>query len=197
MTDILQLIFYNAPSTASALDIVEQCVSMGVSIFTGVIAIIGLGYIKPLKDKTRAATFTFWSQLSVRLTVIRKWIEQDNGLLDNMYSGNAKIEWSVLAPSTERITQFKEIVQSTLDYIKETSDQMPAYKGWSKDYAEIINYLSDMVIYDIANNSEYFKFVTPVSENARTQYCSEICDTISKICTHIEAKQKKIEKKIV
>lgn len=122
MTDILQLVFYNAPSTASALDIIEKCVGMSASILAGVIAIIGLGYIRPLKDKTRAATFTFWSQLSVRLTVIRKWIEQDNGLLDNMYSSDAKKEWSVLAPNTDRITQFKEIVQSTLNYIKETSD---------------------------------------------------------------------------
>lgn len=74
---------------------------------------------------------------------------------------------------------------------------MPAYKGWSEDYAKIINYLSDMIIFDLANNDGYFKFVTPVSENVRKQHCTEICDTITRMCTQIEIKQKKIEKKIV
>lgn len=197
MTDFLQLIFYNAPSTASALEIVEKCVNIGVNVFTGVVAIIGIGYIKPLKDKTRAATFTFWSQLSIRLTVIRKWIEHDNGILDNMYSSNAKMGWSILAPDTDRIKQFKEIVQATLDYLEETSDQMPAYKGWSEDYTKLIEYLSDIIIYDIADNTGYFKFIAPVREDQREQYCSEICEIIVRICSGIENKQKEIEKKIV
>lgn len=197
MTEILQLIFYNTPSTASTLEIVEKCVNMGVSVFTGVVAIIGLGYIKPLKDKTRAATFTFWSQLSVRLILIRKWINHDNGLLDNMYSGNAKKEWVVLAPKADRIKQFKEIVQATLDYIEETSDQMPAYIGWSGDYAKLIGYLSDMIVYDITDNTGYFKFTKPVGEDERKKYCTEICETIDAICKGIKRKQEKIEKRIV
>lgn len=197
MTDILQLIFYNTSSTASVVDVVEQYANIGVSILTGVVAIIGLGYLKPLKDKTRAATFTFWSQLSVQLTVISKWIEQDNGVLDNMYSGNAKRAWSVLTPDSERIKQFKEIVQATLNYIKETDDQMPAYEGWSEDYTRVIGYLSDMVVYDISNNTGYFKFVTEASEDQRKKYCSEICDAIKKLCDGIVEKQKEIEKKIV
>lgn len=197
MTEIINLIFYNTPSTASALDIAEKCVNIGVSVFTGVIAIIGLGYIKPLKEKTKAATFTFWSQLSVHLTVIRKWIEQDNGILDNMYSSNAKKGWGVLAPDSDRIKQFKETVQETLEYIKAANDQMPAYKGWSEDYAKLIGYLSDMIVYDIGDNTGYFKYVTEVSEAQRGKNCSDICETIKKLCTGIEQKQKEIEQKIV
>lgn len=105
--------------------------------------------------------------------------------------------WSVLTPDLNRIKQFKEIVQATVDYIKETNDQMPAYKGWSEDYAKIIEYLSDMLVYDIANNTGYFKFLTQATENQRKKYCTDICETIDRICKGIKTKQKEIEKRIV
>ncbi len=197
MTAFLCFVFYNSPSTSSAPELIETYANIVVSILTGVVAILGLGYLKPLKDKTKAATFTFWSQISVRIMVIRKWIEANNGVLDNMYSPAAKKEWTMLSPDEEQINQFKEIVQNTLDYIKNANDQMPAYHGWSEDYAKLIDYLGDMLIYDIANSNDYFKFNVSTTDEDRKKYCSEICKTIDKICSEIKKRQKKIEKKII
>ena len=158
---------------------------------------LGIGCIKPLKEKTWSATFTFWSQLSVRLMLIRRWLELDTGVLDNLYSPNAKQGWSSLTPSAERINQFLKIVQSTLDYIQNADDQMPAYHGWSEDYSNLIGYLEDMIVYDISNSITYFKFSTAVTDQQRRQFCQDLCALIDKICSNIKKKQQEIEDKIV
>ena len=106
MTDFLCTICYNASSSASIIEIVEIGANIFVAIMTGVVAMLGIGCIKPLKEKTWSATFTFWSQLSVRLMLIRRWLELDTGVLDNLYSPNAKQGWSSLTPTAERINQF-------------------------------------------------------------------------------------------
>lgn len=196
MFEYLSKIWNTICSVISEPELIESYCNIISTILMGVIAIIGLGYLKPLKEKAMSATFNFWSQLKVRLLTIKKWLEQDCGLLDNMYSPNSKKDITALAPESTRIDEFKNIVKSTLDFIENSNDQMPAYIGWSKDYTELIAYLEDMILYDVCDHKQFFKFTSPITEENRKKYADDICTVITNICSGIENKQNKIEKQI-
>lgn len=173
-------------------DLISDFVEIMSKIVVGVVSIIGIMYIKPLKDKTITATFTFWSQLKVRLSEIRVRLEADEGILWNIYEQKSQER---LAPTMTRVQELKDEIQNTLDYIKKTPDQMPAYQGWSGDYTKLISLLEDCLVYDICDDKHHFK---PVTDGGKiVDYNTEIRTVINKICSEIDRRQKYIEKKIV
>lgn len=174
------------------IESISDIADIVLSVLTGVIAIIGISYIKPLKDKTISATFTFWSQLKIRLIPIKARLEADNDILSNIYNDD---DDESLHPKKDRITELKTDIQNTLEYIKNTPDQMPAYRGWSVDYAKLILLLEDCLVYDIENGESYFKNI--IHDSTNKNYQEEICKTIDKIICGIDERQKKIEKKIL
>ena len=176
---------------------IKDVASIFLSIVTGVGIIRGFYYLKTYKDKTHMATFTFWLQLKIRLTELSSWLKNDMGLVCNLYSQESKRAWeSSLAPDEIRIRQFKENVEETIRYMKTTPDQMPAYNGWMKDYNILIDFLNDVVQYDICNSSKYFKFTEQKSEKDMEDYCNKICQSIDNLCDQINKKQIEIEKEL-
>ena len=115
-----------------------------------------------------------------------------------MYSNEAKGSWeNLLTPSESKIKEFKTIVEETIQYAKSANDQMPAYIGWSDDYNKVLEYLNDMIIYDISNSKYGFKFNTPVSRQDAESYIDSICAVIDKVCMSIDKRQKVIELEIL
>lgn len=176
-------------------DFISNCIDIILKIVTGVIAIIGLRYIKPLKDKTLGATFTFWSQLKIRLIRIRVRLEADKGILKNLYAENDQDSVEGLSPSTHRVDELKKDIEDTIDFIRKTPDQMPAYQGWSKDYFTLLFMLEECIVYDICDNQNHFKAVLDAQE--KIDYSNKMCDIIDKMCIEIDKKQNEIEKQIV
>lgn len=169
-----------------------------LSIVTGVSIIRGIGYLKSYKDRKNAATFTFWSQLRMRLIKLFNWLDNDHSLLDNLYPEDLRNSWeSNLQAEAERVAEFKKGVQETIQYIESTSDQMPVYIGWTEDYNKLIEFLYDIIQYDICNPNKYFKFKENKSLRDREQYCVFMCELIKKMCAQIEQKQKDIERHII
>lgn len=192
-SDIVNIIKY----VLQDYEMLEAYTSISSNFLMGVLGILGLSFIKPLKDKTFSATFTFWSQLRVRLKNISDWLEQDKDLLNNMYNSNIRKTWSTLTPEIDRIESFKEIVEETLQYIQQAADQMPAFVGWSKEYNETIKNLQEFILFDICEPNKYFKYNKPETIEQRNQYISSICSSIDLLCNEIEEKQNKLEKKIL
>lgn len=80
--------------------------SIFLSVITGVSIIKGLGYLKNYKEKTNAATFTFWTQLRMRIFVLMRWLEEDNSLVNNLFSPSSKDTWeSDLSQQSKRIKE--------------------------------------------------------------------------------------------
>lgn len=168
-----------------------------LSTVTGVSIIKGVGYLKDFKEKTNAATFTFWTQLRMKLFVLMKWLEEDNSLVNNLYSPSSKDTWeSDLSQSSNRIQEFQDKVKNLIHYIETTSDQMPAYNGWIADYNFIFHFLSDIIQYDICNAQEFFKYNDERSIQHRTEYCNKVCKAMKRMCEGIETRQQKVEKEI-
>lgn len=197
MTEFLETIIHTVCNADVDPTTINEWVEIVAKIFAGVIAIIGLGYLRPLKEKTMSATFSFWSQLSIRLKGILSWLELDCGVLDNMYSPEAKEGWTSLTPSNERLKEFKKEIENTVEYMETTADQMPAYIGWSEDYNSLIQILKEMLVYDICNSEEYFKFESYVNDTERKKYCDNVCNIIKRICKGISDKQKEVETNIL
>lgn len=160
----------------------------------GVGAFRGLRYLKTYKEKRDAATFTFWVQLRVRMMEIKSWLESEYSLVNCLYDKNIRSTWEGESGADDkRIEIFKELVQETLEFIKSSSDQIPAYTGWTDDYNKFIAFLTDVILFDISNGDNYFKFEENCSINERNKYIEEICTTIERICERIVLKQQNIE----
>ncbi len=160
----------------------------------GVGAFRGLSYLKSYKEKRDAATFTFWLQLRVRMMEIKSWLESEYSLVNCLYDQDIRSTWEGESGSdNKRIEIFKKLVQETLEFIKSSSDQIPAYIGWTDDYNKFIAFLTDVILFDISNGDNYFKFVGSCSIIERNKYIEEICTTIDRICNKIVLKQQDIE----
>lgn len=177
------------------IDVISNLVSIFVGVVTGVSLIIGLRYVKSFKDKTTTATFTFWSQISIRLHEISLLLNSNNTLIDNLYSTISRTDWEELGRS-EDIKLFKEKIEAVIEYIEKTPDQMPAYIGWTDDYVKLTDFLYDMIIYDICDPDKSFKFEELKTKEDRSNYCNEMCQLMNRICDKIHTRQKDIEKKI-
>lgn len=177
----------------SNLENIKDCSIIFLNFMTGVIAIRGLNYLKGLKEKTNAATFTFWSQFRYRIYELMNWLESDNTLIDNLYDPKIRKAWeSQLTQDMERTKQFKEKVQNAITYIESTPDQMPAYIGWTSDFNEIVSFLNDIIQYDICDEKKHFKFIKRQSLKDKKQYCADKCNVMRRLCTEIEKRQKEL-----
>lgn len=163
----------------------------------GVGAFRGLKYLKTYKEKRDTATFTFWVQLRVRMMEIKSWLESEGSLVNCLYDKNIRSTWEGESGSdNKRIEIFMKLVQETLEFIKSSSDQMPAYSGWTDDYNKFIAFLTDVILFDISNGDNYFKFEEDCSINERNKYIEDICATIERMCKEIVLKQQDIENEL-
>lgn len=168
-----------------------------LNIALGVGAFKGLGYLKTYKEKRSAATFTFWIQLKLRIMEIKSWLENDFNLINYLFDENARSLWeSDSADLDSRILNFKNIIVEAKKFIENASDQIPAYLGWIDDYNEFIQFLNDVIQFDICIGDDYFKFVGEQSVNVRNMYCKNKCQAMQRMCDGIEVRQKKVEEEL-
>lgn len=184
-------------SGADILESIEQGLSFAHSLFALVVIVIGLSWLKPLKEKESAASFTFWSQLRIRLIKIHSHLMANDMCLYYLYDPLVSRQWDgVLAPKSETFRSLRDAVDETLIFLQGAKDQMPAYPGWTKEYTELLEYLTDIVAYDICESTAKFKYKEMVEFSNLSVLRSNICNLIESICMKIEARQLSIENKL-
>ncbi len=175
----------------------DQVLKISNSLLALVVIIIGLRWIKPLKEKQSAASFTFWSQLRIRLIKIRGYLKSNDQCLYYLYSPGVRNKWdAILAPSPMEFTSLKDAVEETLIFLQSAEDQIPPYPGWTDNYTNLLYYLTDIVIFDICDSSGKFKFTNSVDYSHLSNLQELICNLIDSMCTEIVNKQEDIEKKL-
>lgn len=168
-----------------------------LNLALGVGAFKGLGYLKTYREKRNAATFTFWVQLRVRMMEIKSWLATDYSLIDYLYDEKIRGTWeSESTADIQRIICFKKIVEESIQFIKTSSDQIPAYVGWTDDYNKFIAFLNDLIQFDISDGDNYFKYEEESNISDRNQYVIDICEIIDRMCQEIVIKQKSIENEL-
>ena len=73
---------------------------------------------------------------------------------------------------------------------------MPAYQGWTDDYSKLVNFLDDILYYDIAKSDSLFKFENSCPFSDRNKYLDNICGVLSHLIQEIEETQKNVEKEL-
>lgn len=194
--DIMNTLKCIGNSFPMSMDIVKTFVDIIVAIIGGICAIKGINLLKTLREKKVAATFSFWSQLCVKLKMLGSRLEDDPSLINNLYSADSQTTWSTAGapPDSQDLCDFDAICVETFEFIKKAPDQIPAYLGWTDDYTELISFLDDVSHYDIKNCSSRFKFTENYSINERDEYVSSICKVINRMIDNINKAQKDAEK---
>lgn len=184
-------------SSVNMLEYVDQVLTIANSLFALMVIIIGWSWLKPLKEKQSGASFTFWAQLRIRLIKIQSHLKENSNCLYYLYNQKARESWSsILAPDPKEFNSLKITVDETLTFLQGAEDQMPPYSGWTDDYTKLLYYLTDIIVFDICNSKEKFKFTTPVEYSNLLSLQNSICDLIESMCGNIVSKQKSIENKL-
>lgn len=183
-------------SWAAVLNNIDTIVGILISIITGVSIILGMRYLKSLKEKYTVATFTFWSQINVRIVRLYSLLKGEKRFLNNMYPPAVQANWETNNLTHQRVKEYQDLVKDTLKFLESTDDQMPAYVGWSEDFKEFIQFLTDIIQYDICNNSG--QFVENISGiiSDRDTYWEKMCGVMERLQVGINKRQKEIEKDI-
>lgn len=167
------------------------------AIIGGFCALKGIGYLESLREKKASATFSFEAQLYAYLYELRIILGHDERLLTGLYSEIARKEWkNKSSASDENLTQFYTCTKSTFDFIKAASDQMPVYKNWVTDYTKLIQFLVDVLHYDIRDTKKNFKYHEMCDMAERTEYWKSICTLLDTLLTEIKKDQVKIANEI-
>ena len=132
-------------------EIIKSLAEVFAAIAGGVCAIKGIFLLRNLKERKLMATFGFWSQLVIKLRMLKKRLEHSPALVNNLYSPKAHELWpNIAAPlEADEIDEFISISNEVLLFVKAASDQIPAYVGWTDDYSNLIDFLDDVLYYNI------------------------------------------------
>lgn len=183
----VQYILENLPTI---LEGGNNLAGMITAVLGGICALNGIRYLTILRQKKVAATFSFEAQLYARLYELKLLLDGDELLLTNFFSDSARKEWGDqrAAPEVE-VNQFYIAAQETLSFIKNAEDQMPAYSDWVSDYAMLIQFLVDVLHFDIRDSKNRFKYIKPCSMTERTALYNSTCAMLDKLMGGIKEDQ--------
>ncbi len=179
---------------ASGLEPINVIVSIFLSIVTGVSMIFGMRYLKSLKEKKLAASFSFWSQIKLKIIRMHNYMLWNKEIINNFYSVDSRLQWEENEVTMEQLQDFKKLAKEILEYLDQTEDQMPAYNGWSKDMLELIDFLSKVIQYDICKNDDMFFTNEIVKKEVRDAYYADICRIMQSLIEGIQKGQSDLEK---
>lgn len=167
------------------------------TIIGGYCALKGIGYLESLREKKAGATFSFEIQLYAHLYELKTILGHDERLLTGLYSESARKEWKDRsAASVDNLAQFYTCTKSTFDFIKAASDQMPVYKNWVIDYTMLIQFLVDILHYDIRDTKNNFKYHEMCNMEERTRYWESVCNLLNTLLTEIKRDQMEIAEEL-
>ena len=168
-----------------------------ITILGSILAITGIQYLNVLKKKKTEVEFSYWTQLLIRLNQILNRLNTNEALINNFYSHECRNSWETVGASvrSEDIKDFIDIVQETIEFIKNTPDQIPAYQGWTTDYKTITVFLDDIFLFDILNPDEHFKYSSGSIED-RERENELIKRALNRMTKEIEEHQKKTEARL-
>lgn len=204
--DILLWVFYLINETEKetsisavisfVLDSLSTVAGTFLSIVTGVGILFGMSYLKSLKEKKLAASFSFWSQIKLKIVRLQNYLLWNKEIINNLYSTESRLYWEEKEVALEQLQEFKKLASEVLEYLDKTPDQMPAYKGWSNDMINFIDFLSKIVQYDICKSNDMFLNKEIVEKEERDSYYADICKTMKNLIDGIQEGQTDLENKL-
>lgn len=168
-----------------------------VNIIVGIVAIIGgfaaIMYFRKLREKRLNASFSYLSRLKVRIhylhgtykiyseDIMRRFVPEDS---------RRSPESSKSLFIKKVIDNFSNLASETLEFLKNTDDQMPSGIGWTSMLDKFLVFLEDCEKINIENF-----YLWSDLEN-KDEYISSNLNNMEEMLNLIETYQTKIEQKI-
>lgn len=142
-------------NVCNIIKIVAETLLCGV---TGGCAILGVSYLRKLKEKKQESLAGFWIQFGAQIIMINNRIQDFPELLSSMCSDDSIEKLSV----DQLENDFYAIVKNTLDFIKCHDNQIPLVPGWTENYFFFITFLNDYDQYHYKKDGVpyFYKFQT-------------------------------------
>lgn len=159
--------------------------------------ILGLSYIKRMRDKQSDATFSYLMRLNIRLKYFKIFFEKyRDDIMGRFYPENYRRE-----PSVDRMNLVEETIQNlsqqaeeTLDFLRNEDNQLPAKSGWVDNINQFVELLINC---EQLKNKEYFIWTENKDvEKEREEHYEEIMKIINTLLNMVNARQKELEDKI-
>lgn len=168
-----------------------------VNVIVIIGGILGLSYIKRMREKQSDATFSYLMRLNIRLKYFKIIFEKyRDDIMGRFYPENFRRE-----PSVERMNLVDETIQNlsqqaeeTLNFLRNEDNQLPAKKGW----IENINQFIDLLIScEQLKNREYFIWTENEDiEKEKERHYEEIMKIINTLLKMVNERQKELENKL-
>lgn len=179
-----------AQGSQSVFADIKEFAELVATVIGGFCALKGISYIDSLRKKKMLSTFSFESQLFARIYEIYTLISGDDRFFTNLYSNEAYKEWNDKSGVTkEELDSLYNNAKETLEFIKNTPDQLPAYASWGNDYRELIKNLVDILHYDIRSSQKGFKFTASCPMDDRKKYCDSFLKLLERMMDGISFDQ--------
>lgn len=158
--------------------------------------VMGILYCKQLRDKQMNATFSYLTQLKVR---VKK--------LYNLYSYYGKEIMDRYVPENKRrhdinaktpfmddiIKEFAENAAETLSFLRETGEQMPASREWPIYFDLLLDFLNDA---EHLSNPQFNKWASDEDIMQKEDYYKKHKENLCNIIKVVDQRQKYLTNKI-
>lgn len=179
----------------NGMDNIESFTSSVANIIVVIAGIFGIFYCSKLKERQMNATFSYLAQLQVRVKSLYDLFEiYQDSFTERLYIPKERRSEDInnfTSFKGDLIEQFSSLADETLNFLKQTDEQMPACREWPELYTRLIAFLNDM---RQISNKNYHKWLKPSEETE--QYKKIHANNMKLILDAIEERQNEITKKI-
>lgn len=178
-------------STAAYFENARKILDFSLEL-TGIIAtILGINYIRDIRQKQREATFSFLSKLRVRLDYLESILKTYKSEFLDSLSRTTDDEIKDKNPfSQQKMCDLEEWCENTLQFLRDEENQYPAAKGWSAHLCVLIDFLS---VCKNISNKEYYYWDDGTNDEEKNAYYNYHVNNIREMTQMISDLQYKME----
>ncbi len=188
-----------APAEMQGCDVelrsVRNIISAVTSVLLSVVGVFGIGYLSKMRENNVNATFSYYSQLYVRLHLLSSILEEyKSEFLDRLLPSGSRAEIdparsdAVKSAMTILYSQAKE----TISFLQRTDNQVPAGLSWSNELNIFLELLEDCLQME---NIHFYKWVVRNQEEME-KYYRKHTKNIKQMMSQIVLRQTKMERSL-
>lgn len=170
---------------------VETFSSIMVNIIVILGGILGLLYCKKLKEKQMNATFSYLTQLKVRLQILQTmYATHENEIMERFIPETKRREDACAKSSfiNDIVDEFSRNALETLKFLQESQEQMPASKDWVDKYEILIEFLLDA---EHLSMHTFYKWIEDDEKQERDSYLQKHKKNLNELLSDIKTEQQK------
>lgn len=174
----------------------ETISNICVNVVVVVGGVLGLLYYSKLREKQANAVFSYLTQLQVRIKILYVLYTTYKNQIMERFIPETKRRSEPDSTSSfidKVITEFAQYASETLDFLKESQEQMPASEDWSNKYEILIEFLLDAEHLSIKT---FYKWINDDAGKQREDYVTTHTKNLEKILHDIKTEQGKNIKKM-